>query len=93
MRKFQVQFSIPGNVVRRIHSTEIHGRIPARRNGMENLGQKMDEILKILPDLQKGLTDLRTEVADLKKNQSDSPETFQVQSDELQKRTLRLVES
>ncbi|KAL0431111.1 UNVERIFIED_CONTAM: hypothetical protein Sradi_0737100 [Sesamum radiatum] len=35
----------------------------------------MDEILKILPDLQKGLTDLKTEVADLKKNQRDSPET------------------
>ncbi|KAL0313468.1 UNVERIFIED_CONTAM: hypothetical protein Sradi_5746100 [Sesamum radiatum] len=36
----------------------------------------MDEILKILPDLQRGLTDLKTEVADLKKNQRDSPETF-----------------
>ncbi|KAL0427133.1 UNVERIFIED_CONTAM: hypothetical protein Slati_2888100 [Sesamum latifolium] len=35
----------------------------------------MDEILKIFPDLQKGLTDLKTEVADLKKNQRDSPET------------------
>ncbi|KAL0448998.1 UNVERIFIED_CONTAM: hypothetical protein Slati_1456200 [Sesamum latifolium] len=35
----------------------------------------MDEILKILPVLQKGLTDLKTEVADLKKNQRDSPET------------------
>ncbi|KAL0458644.1 UNVERIFIED_CONTAM: hypothetical protein Slati_0491600 [Sesamum latifolium] len=35
----------------------------------------MDEILKIIPDLQKGLTDLKTEVADLKKNQRDSPET------------------
>ncbi|KAL0355125.1 UNVERIFIED_CONTAM: hypothetical protein Sradi_3959400 [Sesamum radiatum] len=35
----------------------------------------MDEILKILLDLQKGLTDMKTEVADLKKNQRDSPET------------------
>ncbi|KAL0439467.1 UNVERIFIED_CONTAM: hypothetical protein Slati_2429700 [Sesamum latifolium] len=35
----------------------------------------MDEILKIPPDLQKGLTDLKTEVADLKTNQRDSPET------------------
>ncbi|KAL0463052.1 UNVERIFIED_CONTAM: hypothetical protein Slati_0192800 [Sesamum latifolium] len=35
----------------------------------------MDEILKILPDLQKGLTDLKIEVVDLKKNQRDSPET------------------
>ncbi|KAL0405400.1 UNVERIFIED_CONTAM: hypothetical protein Slati_3853900 [Sesamum latifolium] len=35
----------------------------------------MDEILKIIPDLQKGLTDLKTEVADLKKNQRHSPET------------------
>ncbi|KAL0434479.1 UNVERIFIED_CONTAM: movement protein [Sesamum latifolium] len=73
-RKFQVQFSVPGNVVRRIYSTEVHGRISARRNGMENLSQKMDEILKILPNLQKGLTELKTEVADLKKNQRDSPE-------------------
>ncbi|KAL0366911.1 UNVERIFIED_CONTAM: hypothetical protein Sradi_3581200 [Sesamum radiatum] len=35
----------------------------------------MDEILRILPNLQKGLTDLKTEVANLKKNQRDSPET------------------
>ncbi|KAL0345431.1 UNVERIFIED_CONTAM: hypothetical protein Sradi_4374400 [Sesamum radiatum] len=35
----------------------------------------MDEILKILPVLKKDLTDLKTEVADLKKNQRDSPET------------------
>ncbi|KAL0455019.1 UNVERIFIED_CONTAM: hypothetical protein Slati_0841100 [Sesamum latifolium] len=74
-RKLQVQLSVPGNVVRRICSTEVHGRIPGRRNGLENLSQKMDEIIKILPDLQKGLTDLKTEVADLKKNQRDSPET------------------
>ncbi|KAL0462409.1 UNVERIFIED_CONTAM: putative enzymatic polyprotein [Sesamum latifolium] len=32
----------------------------------------MDEILKILPDLHKHLTDLKTEVADLKKNQKES---------------------
>ncbi|KAL0437680.1 UNVERIFIED_CONTAM: hypothetical protein Sradi_0475900 [Sesamum radiatum] len=35
----------------------------------------MDEILKILPDLHKGLTDMKTEVADLKRNQRDNPET------------------
>ncbi|KAL0395074.1 UNVERIFIED_CONTAM: hypothetical protein Slati_4473600 [Sesamum latifolium] len=35
----------------------------------------MDEILKILLDLQKGLTYMKNEVADLKKNQRDSPET------------------
>ncbi|KAL0411978.1 UNVERIFIED_CONTAM: hypothetical protein Slati_3787500 [Sesamum latifolium] len=35
----------------------------------------MDEILKILPDLQRGLIDLKTEVTDLKKNQRDSPKT------------------
>ncbi|KAL0292987.1 UNVERIFIED_CONTAM: hypothetical protein Sradi_6962000 [Sesamum radiatum] len=35
----------------------------------------MDEILKILLDLLKGLTDLNTEVVDLKKNQRDNPET------------------
>ncbi|KAL0413696.1 UNVERIFIED_CONTAM: hypothetical protein Sradi_1571300 [Sesamum radiatum] len=33
-RELQVQLSVPGNVVRRIRSTEVHGRIPARRNGM-----------------------------------------------------------
>ncbi|KAL0461457.1 UNVERIFIED_CONTAM: movement protein [Sesamum latifolium] len=35
-RELQVQLSVPGNVVRRIRSTEIHGRIPVRRNGMVN---------------------------------------------------------
>ncbi|KAL0427879.1 UNVERIFIED_CONTAM: hypothetical protein Slati_2962700 [Sesamum latifolium] len=35
----------------------------------------MDEILKILPDLRKDLTDLKTKVIELKKNQRDSPET------------------
>ncbi|KAL0420982.1 UNVERIFIED_CONTAM: movement protein [Sesamum latifolium] len=74
-RELQVQLSVPENVMRRIHSTEVHGRIPAQKNEMENLSQKMDEILKILPDLQKDLTDLKTEVADLKKNQWDNPET------------------
>ncbi|KAL0288169.1 UNVERIFIED_CONTAM: hypothetical protein Sradi_7103500 [Sesamum radiatum] len=29
----QVQLSVSGNVVRRMRSTEVHGRIPARRNG------------------------------------------------------------
>ncbi|KAL0438942.1 UNVERIFIED_CONTAM: hypothetical protein Slati_2377200 [Sesamum latifolium] len=32
-RELQVELSVPGNVVRRIRSTEAHGRIPARRNG------------------------------------------------------------
>ncbi|KAL0345432.1 UNVERIFIED_CONTAM: hypothetical protein Sradi_4374500 [Sesamum radiatum] len=32
MRKFRVQLLVPGNAVRRIHSTEVHGRILARRN-------------------------------------------------------------
>ncbi|KAL0367013.1 UNVERIFIED_CONTAM: hypothetical protein Sradi_3591400 [Sesamum radiatum] len=32
-RELQVQLSVPGNVVRRIRSTEVHGRIPTRRNG------------------------------------------------------------
>ncbi|KAL0300441.1 UNVERIFIED_CONTAM: hypothetical protein Sangu_3120800 [Sesamum angustifolium] len=35
----------------------------------------MDEILKILPDLHKDLTDLKTEIADLKRNQRKNPET------------------
>ncbi|KAL0431467.1 UNVERIFIED_CONTAM: hypothetical protein Sradi_0772700 [Sesamum radiatum] len=34
-RELQVQLSVPGSVVRRIRSTEVHGRIPARRNGKE----------------------------------------------------------
>ncbi|KAL0438742.1 UNVERIFIED_CONTAM: hypothetical protein Slati_2357200 [Sesamum latifolium] len=33
-RELQVQLSVPGNVVRRIRSTEVHGRISSRRNGM-----------------------------------------------------------
>ncbi|KAL0361408.1 UNVERIFIED_CONTAM: hypothetical protein Sradi_3825300 [Sesamum radiatum] len=35
----------------------------------------MDEILKIFPNLHKRLTDLRTEVAGLKRNQRDNLET------------------
>ncbi|KAL0462911.1 UNVERIFIED_CONTAM: hypothetical protein Slati_0178700 [Sesamum latifolium] len=35
----------------------------------------MDEILKILQNLHKGHADLKTEVADLKKNQRENPET------------------
>ncbi|KAL2237554.1 UNVERIFIED_CONTAM: hypothetical protein Sindi_0947100 [Sesamum indicum] len=88
LRNFEVRQVLPGNAVRRLHSTEVHGRIPARRNGtdyghrlihipmkIESLSQKVDEVLKILPDLHKGLTDLKAEVTDLKKNQRESPET------------------
>ncbi|KAL0409350.1 UNVERIFIED_CONTAM: hypothetical protein Sradi_1869400 [Sesamum radiatum] len=42
---------------------------------IETLNQKMNEIIKILLDLHKGLTDLKTEVADLKRNQRDNLET------------------
>ncbi|KAL0340064.1 UNVERIFIED_CONTAM: hypothetical protein Sradi_4523200 [Sesamum radiatum] len=35
----------------------------------------MDEILKIFPNLHKNLTDLKIEIADLKKNQWENPET------------------
>ena len=42
---------------------------------IESLSQKVDEVLKILPDLHKGLTNLRTEITDLKRNQRESPET------------------
>ncbi|KAL0401715.1 UNVERIFIED_CONTAM: hypothetical protein Slati_4201400 [Sesamum latifolium] len=41
---------------------------------IETLNQKMDKILKILLDLHKGLTDLKTEVVDIKRNQRDNPE-------------------
>ncbi|KAL2237555.1 UNVERIFIED_CONTAM: hypothetical protein Sindi_0947200 [Sesamum indicum] len=75
LRNFEVRQVLPGNAVSRLHSTEVHGRIPARRNGTESLRQKVDEILKILPDLHKGLTDLRIEITDLKKNQRENPET------------------
>ncbi|KAL0309333.1 UNVERIFIED_CONTAM: hypothetical protein Sradi_5875600 [Sesamum radiatum] len=34
MRAFQIQQILPRNAVRRSHSIEFHGRIPARRNGM-----------------------------------------------------------
>ncbi|KAL2252603.1 UNVERIFIED_CONTAM: hypothetical protein Sindi_0055000 [Sesamum indicum] len=33
LRNFEVRQVLPGNAVRRLHSTEVHGRIPARRNG------------------------------------------------------------
>ncbi|KAL2250247.1 UNVERIFIED_CONTAM: hypothetical protein Sindi_2498400 [Sesamum indicum] len=109
LRNFEVRQVLPENVVRRIHSTEVHGRIPVRRNGTElesdtskisqdlikiqkivqdyghrlihrpmkikSLSQKVDEVLKILPDLHKGLTDLKAEITDLKRNQRESPET------------------
>ncbi|KAL2227633.1 UNVERIFIED_CONTAM: hypothetical protein Sindi_2122000 [Sesamum indicum] len=61
--------------VRCLHSTEVHGRIPAKRSRMEILSQKVDKILKILPDLHKYLTDLKLESADLKRNQKESPMT------------------
>ncbi|KAL2228414.1 UNVERIFIED_CONTAM: hypothetical protein Sindi_1821100 [Sesamum indicum] len=75
LTNFEVRQVLPGNAVRRLHSTEVHGRIPARRNGTESLSQKVDEILKILPDLHKGLKDLRIEITDLQKNQRENPET------------------
>ncbi|KAL2226501.1 UNVERIFIED_CONTAM: hypothetical protein Sindi_2008800 [Sesamum indicum] len=75
LRNFEVRQVLPGNAVRRLHSTEVHGRIPARRNGTESLSQKVDEVLKILPDLHKGLADLKAEITDLKKNQRENPKT------------------
>ncbi|KAL2248425.1 UNVERIFIED_CONTAM: hypothetical protein Sindi_2694800, partial [Sesamum indicum] len=32
LRNFEVRQVLPGNAVRRLHSIEVHGRIPARRN-------------------------------------------------------------
>ncbi|KAL2252184.1 UNVERIFIED_CONTAM: hypothetical protein Sindi_0013100 [Sesamum indicum] len=75
LRNFEVRQVLPRNAVRRLHSIEVHGRIPARRNGMESLSQKVDEVLNILPDLHKGLTDLKEKITDLKRNQRESPET------------------
>ncbi|KAL2236587.1 UNVERIFIED_CONTAM: hypothetical protein Sindi_0850400 [Sesamum indicum] len=66
LRNFEVRQVLPGNAVRRLHSTEVHGRILARRNEMG---------LKILPDLNKSLTNLRTEITDVKRNQRENPET------------------
>ncbi|KAL0366779.1 UNVERIFIED_CONTAM: hypothetical protein Sradi_3568000 [Sesamum radiatum] len=43
----------------------------------------MDEILKILPDLHKGLIDMKNEVADLKKNQTESPETSRLRQERI----------
>ncbi|KAL0455011.1 UNVERIFIED_CONTAM: hypothetical protein Slati_0840300 [Sesamum latifolium] len=53
----------------------------------------MDEILKILPDLQKDLTDLKIKVANLKKNQRDSPETSKSRQERIRDklRTLPLL--
>ncbi|KAL2249824.1 UNVERIFIED_CONTAM: hypothetical protein Sindi_2456100, partial [Sesamum indicum] len=33
LRNFEVRQVLPGNAVKRLHSTEVHGRIPARRYG------------------------------------------------------------
>ena len=42
---------------------------------IESLSQKVDEILKILSNLHKSLTDPKVEIIDLKRNQRESPET------------------
>ncbi|KAL2228557.1 UNVERIFIED_CONTAM: hypothetical protein Sindi_1835400 [Sesamum indicum] len=42
---------------------------------IESLSQKEDDVLKILPGLHKGLTDLKAEITDLKRNQRENPET------------------
>ncbi|KAL2243793.1 UNVERIFIED_CONTAM: hypothetical protein Sindi_0497300 [Sesamum indicum] len=75
LRDFEVRQVLPGDAVRRLHSTEVHGRIPAKRSGTETLDQKVEEILKIFSDLHKDLTDLKTETTDLKRNQRKNPET------------------
>ncbi|KAL2252854.1 UNVERIFIED_CONTAM: hypothetical protein Sindi_0080100, partial [Sesamum indicum] len=33
LKNFEVRQVLPGNAVRRLHSTEVHGRILARRSG------------------------------------------------------------
>ncbi|KAL2243777.1 UNVERIFIED_CONTAM: hypothetical protein Sindi_0495700, partial [Sesamum indicum] len=33
LRNFEVGQVLPGNAVRRLYSSEVHGRIPARRSG------------------------------------------------------------
>ncbi|KAL2246207.1 UNVERIFIED_CONTAM: hypothetical protein Sindi_2888900 [Sesamum indicum] len=75
LRNFEIRQIIPGNAMRRLHSTEVHGRIPARSSGTESLSQKVDKVLKILPDLHKGLTDLKAEITNLKRNHRENLET------------------
>ena len=50
---------------------------------IESLSQKVDEVLNILPDLHKGLTDLKAEIADLKRNQRENSETSKSRQEEI----------
>ncbi|KAL2246216.1 UNVERIFIED_CONTAM: hypothetical protein Sindi_2889800 [Sesamum indicum] len=52
LRNFEVRQVLPGNVVRRLHSTKVHGRIPARRNGTDTskISQDLREIQKTVQD-------------------------------------------
>ncbi|KAL2246284.1 UNVERIFIED_CONTAM: hypothetical protein Sindi_2896600, partial [Sesamum indicum] len=34
LRNFEVRQVLLGNAMRRLHSTEVHGRIPTKRSGM-----------------------------------------------------------
>ncbi|KAL2235895.1 UNVERIFIED_CONTAM: hypothetical protein Sindi_1321700 [Sesamum indicum] len=56
LRNFEVRQVLPGNAVRRLHSTEVHGRIPARRNGTE-LEPDTSKISQDLREIQKTVQD------------------------------------
>ncbi|KAL2246155.1 UNVERIFIED_CONTAM: hypothetical protein Sindi_2883700 [Sesamum indicum] len=65
---FEVRQVLLENSMRRLHSTEVHGRIPAKRSGM---------------DLHKNLTDLKSEIADLKTNQRENFETSKFRQEQI----------
>ena len=50
---------------------------------IESLNPKEDEVLKILPDLHKDLTDLKAEITNLKRNERKSPETSRSRQEQI----------
>ncbi|KAL2237487.1 UNVERIFIED_CONTAM: hypothetical protein Sindi_0940400 [Sesamum indicum] len=56
LRNFEVRQVLPGNAMRRLHSTEVHGRIPSRRNGTE-LEPDTSKISQDLRKIQKTVQD------------------------------------
>ncbi|KAL2228408.1 UNVERIFIED_CONTAM: hypothetical protein Sindi_1820500 [Sesamum indicum] len=54
LRNFKVRQLLPGNAVKRIHTTKVHGRIPTRRNRME-LEPDTSKISQDLREIQKAI--------------------------------------
>ncbi|KAL0352411.1 UNVERIFIED_CONTAM: hypothetical protein Scaly_1629800 [Sesamum calycinum] len=50
LRAFQIRQNLPGKAVRRIHSTEVHGTIPARKMEREHIVEKIRNFPDILKD-------------------------------------------